>query len=196
MTDFVSKWNAAQESNHSRLAIGIRPRLTAMPAPIARYDDPFQPFCRAIITATADLACAYVFDLGAFLALGAAGARALERSIPLVPKHIPAILHGPFVTPDYAQAAFEEALAADAVTLATTQPDIIAAYADRPEHGVFCPSSEGQAAYIGTWNAQGFTLNGVCVRWVTEPIIYASGRNDFEAVARAVADSYRQESLK
>lgn len=190
---FHEKWHAAQVQNQSRLALGIAPRLAKMPLPIARYDDPFLPFGRAIIEVTSDLVCAYVFDLASYLALGAAGARALERTIPLVPRHIPTILHGPFVTADYAQAAFENAFSADAVTLMTSDPDVIAAYLENPVHGVFVQQS---SAYlnrfnVGTYSADQLTMHGSRALWITEPILYASGKDDFQETARQQAEKFR-----
>jgi hypothetical protein len=60
---FYDKLRAAQSQRESDLALLLAPKLAKMPLPIARYDDPFLPFGKAIIDATRDLVCAYVFDL-------------------------------------------------------------------------------------------------------------------------------------
>ncbi len=195
--NFSEKWLHAQQKNHSKLAIGLAPRVLDMPAPIMRYDDPFLPFGRAIIENTADLACAYVFDLASYLALGAAGARALERTIPIVPLDIPKILHAPFVTAGYVRAAFEEAFAVDAVTLATEDRTIISAYLQAPQHGAFIPSlfterGQGGEVNLGTYDANGFTLGANKVRWVTDEIIYASAMLNFAEKVRRAAEHYRK----
>jgi len=190
---FAEKWHAAQAG--SRLAIGIAPRINRLPAPIARYDDPFLPFSRAIIHATAASACAYVFDLASFLSLGAAGAVALERSIALVPRHLVAILHAPFASADFADAAFNSPLMVDAVTLAVGS--VVSAYLGDPRRAVFVDAKAALGGEnIGFYDADGFTFGGVRVLWATEAIIYASGRDDFAEKAAAAAEIFRQESLK
>src|SRR5258708_21188810 len=108
---------AAQRVSQSTLAISLAPKLNQLPLEIQRYDDPFLPFGKAVIDATADLACAYVFHLGAYLALGGAGAVALERTIAYVPAGAIKILHGPFATAEYVSAAFGDGFGPDSVTL-------------------------------------------------------------------------------
>lgn len=138
---------AAQGRNHSTLAVGLAPTLDRLPTPMQRFDDPFLPFGKAIIDATSELVCAYVFHLASYLALGAAGAVALERTIAYVPVHVVKILHGPFTTPDYVQAAFEGAFGADAVTIsATTNPANITPYVMHAYHGVFIQAPPGYDA--------------------------------------------------
>jgi hypothetical protein len=133
---FTAILEAAQKHDSCTLAIGLAPSLKNLPYSIQSYDDPFLPLGKAIIDATHELVCAYVFDLAAYLALGAAGAVALERTIAYVPGRIVKILHGPFATGDYAQAAFEEAFNVDAVTLIPTlDRALIAAYLEQSHHG-------------------------------------------------------------
>jgi hypothetical protein len=134
---FTAILEAAQKHDSCTLAIGLAPSLKNLPYSIQSYDDPFLPLGKAIIDATHDLVCAYVFDLAAYLALGAAGAVALERTIAYVPGSVVKILHGPFATGDYAQAAFEDAFNVDAVTLIPTlDRALIGAYTEQPHHGV------------------------------------------------------------
>src|SRR5262249_31784814 len=83
--NFRALVEAAQERNQSTLAIGLAPALNKLPYEIQRYDDPFLPYTKAVIDTTADLVCGYVLHLGAYLALGAAGAVALERSLAYIP---------------------------------------------------------------------------------------------------------------
>jgi orotidine-5'-phosphate decarboxylase len=121
MTPFVEKLQAAQAANDSWVCVGLDPVLERMPGPFLKYDDPFLPFLKAIVDATADLVCAYKPNLGFYLALGAAGAIALERIIAYVPRHIPVILDAKFndighTAQAYARGAFD-ALGADAVTV-------------------------------------------------------------------------------
>lgn len=120
MTPFREKLQAAQTANDSWVCVGLDPILERMPGPFLKYDDPFLPFLKAIVDATADLVCAYKPNLGFYLALGAAGAIALERIIAYIPRHIPVILDAKFndighTAQAYARGAFD-ALGVDAVT--------------------------------------------------------------------------------
>ena len=69
---FADRLAAAQRTNRSTLALVMAPRLLQIPLPMQRFDDPFLPFGKAIIAATRDVVCAYIFDLAAYLAVGAA----------------------------------------------------------------------------------------------------------------------------
>src|SRR5258708_142794 len=128
---------AAQERTRSTLAVALAPAINRLPYEIQRYDDPFLPFGKAVIDATADLACAYVFHLGAYLALGGAGAVALERTIAYVPAGAIKILHGPFANAEYVRAAFEDGFGADAVTLVTWSSGMVEAYLQSELRGAF-----------------------------------------------------------
>lgn len=121
MTSFSDKLQAAQAANDSWVCVGLDPALERMPEPMLKYDDPFLPFLKAIVDATADLVCVFKPNLGFYLALGAAGVVALERIIAYIPKEIPVILDGKFndignTARAYAQGVFY-ALGVDAVTV-------------------------------------------------------------------------------
>lgn len=120
MASFIEKLGAAQAANDSWVCVGLDPSPERMPAPMLKYDDPFLPFLKAIVDATADLVCAFKPNLGFYLALGAAGVVALERIIAYIPQEIPVILDGKFndignTAQAYARGAFD-ALGVDAVT--------------------------------------------------------------------------------
>lgn len=114
-SNFIEKLQSAQSRAQSQWALRLAPQIKRLPLPIQRYDDPFLPFGKALIEATQDRVCAYLFDLAAYLSLGGAGAVALERTIAYVDRQIPTILHGPFTGPHFAptSAAFH----VDAITL-------------------------------------------------------------------------------
>lgn len=95
----------------------LSPRQSDMPAPIHWHDDPFFPFSKGIIQATHDVVVGYIFDFAAYLAHGAAGAVALERSMAYVPNQTIKILHGQFANPDYRGIVIPEAFHADAITI-------------------------------------------------------------------------------
>lgn len=143
--NFEARVEAAQAAHDSRLVLEIAPWPEKIPYPLQRYDDAFLPFSKAIIEATANQVCGYVFNLGAFLCLGASGAIALERAMAYVPSPLFKILHGPFASVDFARAASESAFNADAVTLVYSHPEIdlnivntlITPYLPDPQRGVF-----------------------------------------------------------
>lgn len=142
MTFFIEKLHAAQIANRSWVCVGLDPDIERMPGPLLKYDEPFLPFLKAIIDATADLVCAYKPNLGFYLGLGAAGVIALERTIAYIPDEIPIILDGKFndighTASAYAEGAFG-AFGADAVT---TNPylgeDSIRPFLTRSENAAF-----------------------------------------------------------
>jgi len=132
---FADRVLTIQNQKRSSLALWLAPRLQKLPLPMQRYDDPFLPYGKAIIEATHDLVCAYVFDLAAYLALGAAGAVALERSIAFVGEDAVTILHGPFASTDYVELTYETAFNVDAVTL--VKGTAVEPYTARPTRGAF-----------------------------------------------------------
>ena len=149
-------------------ALLMSPRLTKMPLPMQRHDDPFLPFGKAIIAATQDLVCAYVFDLAAYLAIGAAGAVALERTIAFVGENNLTILHAWFAGSGYTSAA--EAFGVDAVTLAD----------DGYIH-------DYHAAGLGVFevNSPSLVGEGVEMRLFGENTLYAGYGEDFAEQVRA-----------
>src|SRR5438105_164617 len=133
---FRDRLLAAQDRSHSSLAIGLAPSIKRLPLSMQRYDDPLLPFGKAVIDATHDVVCAYVFHLAAYLALGASGAVALERTMAYVPSPVGKILHGPFASAEYVQAV--DAFGADGVTLANSVDSAtLAAYTQIPDSGAF-----------------------------------------------------------
>lgn len=121
MTSFIEKLQVAQMTNDSWVCVGLDPALARMPGPVLERDDPFLPFLKSIVDATADLVCAYKPNMGFYLTLGAAGIIALERIIAYIPDEVPVILDGKFndighTAGAYAQGVFD-ALGVDAVTL-------------------------------------------------------------------------------
>lgn len=118
MTSFYDKLRAACLERESRVALLIVPRIDKLPPHIARYDEPFLPFGKEIIRATRDLVAAYVFDLPSYMALGAVGMVALERTIDYATDSAVTILHGAFALDSFAIVSDENAFGVDAVTLA------------------------------------------------------------------------------
>jgi hypothetical protein len=160
----------------------MRPQLDQMPLPIQRHDDPFLPFGKAIINATRDLLCGYMFDVAAYLALGAAGAVALERSIAYVGDERLSILHGPFASSDYVQAAGLGAFNVDAVTL--TSADDAQAYL-REDVGVFI--LDGKSDNVGSFDVDNRVLmfDGIVLRLLSDDVLYATHGDDFSERVRS-----------
>jgi hypothetical protein len=213
---FRERLIASQQKTQSTLAVGIAPILARFPLEISKFDDPFYPFSRAIIDITADLACAYVFHLGMFLAHGAAGAVALERSLAYVPDSAIKILHGPFASPDYVQAAFEDAFNAHAVTLSThVSLKTIAAYAADSSHGLFIKApTDSDFDRIGSASAKYPDQVGLYrfsnptgvlelwsearieLEWHVDDIVYAAATDDWRNAVREAADQRRSAPQK
>src|SRR5258708_17635461 len=145
---FLIQLEWAQQHNNSTRASGIAPALNKLLYEIQRYDDPFLPFGKAIIDSTADLVCGYVFHLGPYLALGAAGAKALERTIAYVPDYLVKIFHGPFVSKELISAAFE-GFGVDAVTLDGLHGNMLDDSMPDSEHGYLIRVSVGGRLFMG-----------------------------------------------
>lgn len=139
---FLQRLRRAQEERHSWLCVGLDPVLEHLPEPARRADDPLASFGRAIVEATADLACAYKPNLAFWLAHGTAGLRALQAVLEAVPEDIPVILDGKFgdighTAAAYARFAFDT-LGADAVTVNPYLGlDGVRPFLEREDRGVF-----------------------------------------------------------
>lgn len=157
------------------LGILMRPHLTMMPLPLQKYDDPFLPFGKAIIDATRDLLDAYVFDLAAYLALGAAGAIALERTAAYAGDSVLRVLHGPFGGGAYGEAA--RAFNVDALTVVSA--DAANAY---PDFDVFLLADDWLTLVDGT----------PALRLLRDDVLYASQRVDFAEQVRAAVQAARR----
>jgi orotidine-5'-phosphate decarboxylase len=84
--NFEEKLMAAEEKNQSLLCIGLDPDPEMMPPRMGVFK-----FNKAIIDATADLACAYKLNLAFYEALGDEGIDALKHTIRYIPADIPTI---------------------------------------------------------------------------------------------------------
>lgn len=193
---YAAKLRDAQSRRKTTIGLLLAPQLAAMPLPIQRYDDPFLPYGKAVIRATQDVVCAYIFDLAAYLAIGAPGAVALERTIAFARAggETVTILHAPFATDDYATAASDEAFAVDAVTLTGDAP--AGAYLRLSGMGIYRVSS-GTSSGVGEYNAGAslFTYpdnERSLVIQVLDDIAVGSPRgDDFAEMIRAAVEAQR-----
>jgi hypothetical protein len=196
---FAQRLAQIQQDKHSDVGLLLAPRLAMLPYPMARFDDPFLPFGKAIIEATQQGVCAYVFDLAAYLALGAAGAVALERTLAYVPDDALKILHAPFASIHYVQAVGDNAFNVDAVTVTDLQ--FMQAYLQLPHTGAFVVIG-GQSKDYGIagnvyWIDEGlFTLvvgskEVLKIQLAGEHILYASRGEDFAQQTRDALEKLR-----
>lgn len=199
--DFISRLESIQRDRQSQVALAIAPVVSRMPAVMQKYDDPFFPFGKALIQATRDVVCAYVFDFAAYLAIGAAGAVALERTVAYARGEAVTILHGPFASPAYAQLMDENAFGVDAVTLDNVQ--FLEHYIARRDRSAFvvargeptrldAPDNGGiywlEAGLFTTIGSQGQVID---IHLVDEAALYAVSTPDFADRVRDIVEQMR-----
>jgi orotidine-5'-phosphate decarboxylase len=120
--NFIDKLSAAWARNDSLLCVGLDPDVARLPAHLRERPDAIVTFCKAIIDATADLACAFKPQIAYFAALGAEAqleeiCNYLRQHYP----HIPLLLDAKrgdigATAHQYAREAYDR-YGADAVTL-------------------------------------------------------------------------------
>jgi hypothetical protein len=171
------------------LLLEIAPQVVELPALIQKYDDPFLPYCRAVFSATGDYVAGYILDLAAFLALGAAGAVAIERAaaiLAVTPATL-SILHGPFPRADYAQFAAETALRVDGATV--TNPEVAAGFAMRGVTGIAVgPKVEAGGDWLDLEQDQSM-LASLPFRVVRQSFLNRFKRVDFADALRGAIDA-------
>jgi len=151
---FMQSLHQSWQRNHSLVCVGLDPEPARFPAHLRDRPDAVYTFCRAIVDATADLACAYKPQIAHFAALRAE--EALERLIAHIHEAhpgIPVILDAKrgdigSTAQHYASEAFER-YQADAVTLNPyLGRDSIQPFLDRADKGVIllCHTSNPGAA--------------------------------------------------
>jgi hypothetical protein len=190
---FTEKLKQAQEHNETDVALLLRPLMSEMPAPMHYRDDPFFPFSKAIVSATRDIVCGYVFDFAAYMAHGAAGAVALERSLAFTGADVVKILHGAFVGGRYIEMVYENAFGADAATIASQRD--YEAFTAQASHGAFIIKEENVHDVdlpIYWIERDMFTLpNGTKIRLAGESVLYASYQDDYAEQCRAALEAMR-----
>jgi orotidine-5'-phosphate decarboxylase len=176
--NFIDKLNAAWRRNDSLLCVGLDPDLDRFPAGLAAQPDGIVAFCKAIIDATADLACAFKPQIAYFAALGAEGQlEAICRYLRDAYPHIPIILDAKrgdigATAHQYAREAFDR-YGADAVTVNPYMGfDSVEPYLAWPDRGVI--------VLCRTSNAGGSDLQFLDV----------GGQPLYQHVARLVADKW------
>lgn len=140
--NFIEKLAAAWQSNNSLLCVGLDPDLGKLPAALQGKPDAVFMFCKEIIDATADAACAFKPQIAYFAALRAEDQ--LETLCDYLRKnypHIPIVLDAKrgdigATAEQYAREAFER-YGADSVTVNPYMGfDSVAPYLEWTERGV------------------------------------------------------------
>ncbi len=189
---YNAKLDAAKERAGSNIALLLRPLMSEMPAPMHYYDDPFFPFSKAIIAATRDVVCGYVFDFAAYMAHSAAGAVALERSMAFAGTDVVKILHGAFAGTDYIEMIYENAFGADAATIAHSHD--LKTYTGVEEHGAYVVQwGDDEVVPPTYWINKGeFTVDGVVqIRVAGERVLYAGYGDDHAKQCRTALEAMR-----
>lgn len=177
---FIDKLSAAWTRNNSLLCVGLDPDPARFPAQLQGQPDAIVQFCKAIIDATADLACAFKPQIAYFAALGAEAqleeiCRYLRERYP----HIPLVLDAKrgdigATAHQYAREAFER-YGADAVTVSPYMGfDSVEPYLEWADRGVI--------VLCRTSNAGGSDLQFLDV----------GGRPLYQYVAQLVAEKWNR----
>jgi orotidine-5'-phosphate decarboxylase len=173
---FIDKLSAAWTTNNSLLCVGLDPDLDRFPAHLKGQADAIVTFCKAIIDATADLACAFKPQIAYFAALGAENqleeiCRYLRDTYP----HIPLVLDAKrgdigATAHQYAREAFDR-YGADAVTVNPYMGfDSVEPYMAWPDRGVIvlCRTSNAGGSDLQFLNVDGMPLYQHVARLVAD----------------------------
>lgn len=167
-----------------RFALHVCPRVIDLPLPIQRFDDPFLPFGKTIINASRGLVSLYVFDVASYLAIGAAGAVALERTIDYLNDEVPCVLHGPFASYDFLKLLDKLAFGADCLTIAA-EANVLQLI-------------DQQGRVVGTWHTheEQIMLTGddaafIELRVLGDALVYQHRHDDFQERLRAALEALR-----
>ncbi|WP_025915643.1 orotidine-5'-phosphate decarboxylase [Herminiimonas sp. CN] len=160
---FIEKLSAAWAAHDSLLCVGLDPDSSKFPPHLQGQPDAIFTFCKAIIDATADTACAFKPQIAYFAALRAedqleALCRYLRASYPQLPVILDAKRGDIGATAEqYAREAFER-YGADAVTVNPYMgSDSIAPYLEWQDRGtiVLCRTSNPGGSDLQFLNAGG-----------------------------------------
>jgi orotidine-5'-phosphate decarboxylase len=174
--NFINKLSAAWTTNHSLLCVGLDPDVARLPSSLQNDPDGIFIFCKAIIDATADLACSFKPQIAYFAALGAE--RQLERICAYARQaypHIPLILDAKrgdigATARQYAREAFDR-YGADAVTVNPYMGfDSVEPYMEWSERGVIvlCRTSNPGGSDLQFLNVDGKPLYQHVARMVAD----------------------------
>lgn len=193
--NFIEKLERLQQERQTDIALMLNPRPYLLPHPAQRYDDPYLPFGKTVISATRDLVCACVFDLASYLGIGAAGGVALERTIAYAGQDTLTILHAPFTGQGYSATADSTGFGVDAITL--TRAEDVAFYLSNPPYAAFLVTDdETPPAEGGVYQAKRLLLRGsggqiLQMRLTGDDILYGDGTEQFAERLRTAVEQMR-----
>ncbi len=183
MPDFETKVQSCITAFSSKILL-ISPIIDHMPPDVQRYDEPLLPFAKFVIQNTRDLVAGYMFDLPRYMALGAVGMIALERSIDYVGDAHITILDGRFAHPDFAIVMDENAFGVDAVTLAAGTD--IKPFLKRADRGAFAIVDAVSADDLHSFDGLTFRLHSQArLTLAGTDVLYAGRGGNFVADLRA-----------
>lgn len=160
---FIDKLSAAWSANNSLLCVGLDPDIVKFPPNLQAQPDAIFAFCKAIIDATADTACAFKPQIAYFAALRAedqleAICDYLRNTYPQIPIVLDAKRGDIGATAEqYAREAYER-YGADAVTVNPYMGfDSVAPYLEWKDRGVIvlCRTSNPGGSDLQFLNADG-----------------------------------------
>jgi orotidine-5'-phosphate decarboxylase len=160
---FIDKLSAAWTTNNSLLCVGLDPDAAKLPVQGVQQSDAIFGFCKAIIDATADAACAFKPQIAYFAALRAedqleAVCDYLRQTYPRIPIVLDAKRGDIGATAEqYAREAFER-YGADAVTVNPYMGfDSVAPYLEWKDRGaiILCRTSNPGGSDLQFLNADG-----------------------------------------
>lgn len=173
---FIAKLSAAWEAHNSLLCVGLDPDTAKFPEDLQDRPDAIFTFCKTIIDATADAACAFKPQIAYFAALGAedqlqAICAYLREKYPLIPIVLDAKRGDIGATAEqYAREAFER-YGADAVTVNPYMgADSVAPYLEWKDRGaiILCRTSNPGGSDLQFMNVDGKPLYQHVARLVAD----------------------------
>ncbi|HJV86568.1 MAG TPA: orotidine-5'-phosphate decarboxylase [Noviherbaspirillum sp.] len=202
---FINKLAAAWAANNSLLCVGLDPDIAKFPAHLQTQPQSIYVFCKAIIDATANVACAFKPQIAYFAALRAedqleAICDYLRKTYPAIPIVLDAKRGDIGATAEqYAREAFER-YGADAVTVNPYMGyDSIAPYLEWKDRGVIilCRTSNPGGSDLQFLNADGMPIyqhvaHLVADKWNTNGqcglVVGATFPDELAQVRRIVGD--------
>jgi hypothetical protein len=177
---------AAAVGRTSAHALVVAPQIGSLPAELQRTDDPFLPYMRLIVAGTADLVCAYIFDLPSYLGLGGAGAVALERCIATVSGTHITVIDGRFSHAGYTTLLNPGSFGADAIIVSAGLAAAVHVDSDRAVYFVSDDTSVSPR-YSPSGEMVGF---GSMVRLLPTDTLIRARSLEFSRTLRSLVTSY------
>lgn len=166
----------------------MAPDAELLPPEVMRADDPLLPYMRTVFAATRDLVCAYIFDFPSYLAMGGAGAVALERSIALAAGSHLTVIDGSFATDAHAALLDDASFGADAITVLLQVT--LDAFQARQDRGVFVVTDDPAASWRFVPSRGELVAGRSVLRLLPADILRRARSLDFEHTLRNLVESY------